>query len=124
MVAKNRASPKNSCQKYIFQNIREELDQLHPEILVAFKLLEYQCSFLRYNHQCPNHFTDLKVNRSRGPIKIMHMSDPTCSLFGDVGKTYGMLECHYNLSLFITTVYHFTRLFYSLAFKWIKLHHY
>ena len=35
-------------------------------------------------------------------IKMMHMSDPTCSLhvFGEVGITLGMLECRYNFALF------------------------
>ena len=30
----------------------------------------------------------------------MHISSPTCSLFGEVGITQGMLECHLNLALF------------------------
>ena len=60
-----------------------------------------------------------------GPIKLMQMSDPTCSLFGDVGITYGMLESGMLLQFctFQYMVYQFTRLFYSLTFKWIKLHH-
>ena len=33
-------------------------------------------------------------------IKMMHLSDPTCYLFGEVGITLGMLECHHNLALF------------------------
>ena len=31
---------------------------------------------------------------------MMHMLDPTCSLFGEVGITLGMLKCHYNFALF------------------------
>ena len=58
------------------------------------------------------------------PIKMMHMSYPSCSLFGEVGITQGLLECHYNLHISIYMVYQFTRLFHSLIFKWIKLHHY
>ena len=33
-------------------------------------------------------------------IKMMHMSDPTCSLFGEVGIMQGMLECQYNFAFF------------------------
>ena len=38
------------------------------------------------------------------------MSDPACSLFGEVGTTQGMLECHYNFAFFnIYMVYQFTK---------------
>ena len=30
----------------------------------------------------------------------MHMLDPTCSLFGEVGITEEVLECHHNFALF------------------------
>ena len=31
--------------------------------------------------------------------QMMHMSDPTCSLFGEIGITEGLVECHYNVAL-------------------------
>ena len=34
------------------------------------------------------------------PIKRMHLYSPTCSLFGEVGITQGMMKCHFNFTLF------------------------
>ena len=35
-----------------------------------------------------------------GSIKRLHLTSPTCSLYGEVGITQGMMECHLNFAFF------------------------
>ena len=60
------------------------------------------------------------------PIKRIHISSSTYSLFGEVGITQGMLECHLNLSLFNIYIRRTSLLglLHSWIFKWIKLYCY
>ena len=51
-------------------------------------------------HNSQVHVLYLITKYVYGPIKRMHLSSPTCSLFGEVGITQRMLECHFNVTLF------------------------
>ena len=58
------------------------------------------------------------------PIEMMHFLDPTCSLFGEGGITFRNAGMPSQVgTIQYDMVYQFSKLFHSLIFKWIRLHH-